>query len=119
LLTKLYDSSGVAIGGGFLIDGVYGFDSYSYFEETGFDVDNSPIMISNRQIFALADNLVRIPINTKSSPTSCVFKNGDIVGSQQYFNTAFTSNQIKYATIGGSLNFDNYKERVSYRWGCL
>ena len=109
---ELYNSSGVAINGGFLIDGVYGFDSYSYFEENSFDVDDSPIMISNRQIFALADNLVRIPINTKSDPTVIFLKNGDIVGSQQYFNTAFTSNQIKYATIGGSLNFDNYKERV-------
>jgi hypothetical protein len=107
-----YNSSGISIGSGFLIDGQYGFDSYSYFEENDFDVDDSPIMISNRQIFALADNLVRIPINTKSNPTVVFLKNGDIVGSQQYFNTAFTSNQIKYATIGGSLNFDNYKERV-------
>jgi hypothetical protein len=109
---ELYDSSGVSVGGGFLMDGVYGFDSYSYFEENGFDVDNSPLMISNRQIFALADNLVRIPINTKSSPTVIFLKEGKIVGSQQYANTAFTSNQIKYATIGGSYNFDNYKQRV-------
>jgi hypothetical protein len=107
-----YNSSGISIGSGFLISDQYGFDSYSYFEENDFDVDDSPIMISNRQIFALADNLVRIPINTKSNPTVVFLKNGDIVGSQQYFNTAFTSNQIKYATIGGSLNFDNYKERV-------
>ena len=109
---ELYNSSGVAIGGGFLIDGVYGFDSYSYFEENSFDVDNSPLMISNRQIFALADNLDRIPINTKSSPTVIFLKEGEIVGSQQYFNNAFTNNQIKYATIGGTYNFDNYKERV-------
>jgi hypothetical protein len=102
--------------GNFEADGDYGdqyaFDSYSYFEENNFDVDNSPLMISNRQIFALADNLVRIPINTKSSPTVTFLKEGKIVGSQQYTNTAFTSNQIKYATIGGTYNFDNYKERV-------
>ena len=109
---ELYNNIGVAIGGGFFIDGVFGFDSYSYFEENDFDVDDSPIMISNRQIFALADNLVRIPINTKSNPTVTFLKEGEIVGSQKYPNTAFTSNQIKYATIGGSLNFDNYKERV-------
>ena len=109
---ELYDSGGDFISGGFLIDGVYGFDSYSYFEENNFNVDNSPLMISNRQIFALADNLVRIPINTKSNPTVIFLKEGEIVGSQQYFNTAFANNQIKYATIGGSYNFDNYKERV-------
>jgi hypothetical protein len=109
---ELYNSSGVVIFADTIISDVYGFDSYSYFEENSFDVDNSPLMISNRQIFALADNLVRIPINTKSNPTVVFLKNGNIVGSQQYTNTAFANNQIKYATIGGTYNFDNYKERV-------
>jgi hypothetical protein len=109
---ELYDSVGAFVSGGALINGAYGFDSYSYFEDKSFDVDNSPLMISNRQIFALADNLVRIPINTKSNPTVVFLKNGNIVGSQQYTNTAFANNQIKYATIGGTYNFDNYKERV-------
>ena len=109
---ELYNSSGVAFYADTFISDVYGFDSYSYFEENSFDVDDSPIMISNRQIFALADNLVRIPINTKSNPTVTFLKEGEIVGSQKYSNTAFTSNQIKYATIGGSKNYDNYKERV-------
>jgi hypothetical protein len=107
----IYDSNG-EVGS----DGDYGehfaFDSYSYFEETGFDVDNSLIMISNRQIFALADNLVRIPINTKSKPTVIFLKDGEIVSSQQYNNSDFANNQIKYVTIGGTYNFDNYKERV-------
>ena len=107
-----FDSNGTQVGSGSLIDGEYGFDSYSYFEENSFDVDDSPIMISNREIFALADNLVRIPINTKSNPSVIFLKNGEIVGSQQYFNNAFTSGQIKYATIGGAYNFDNYKQRV-------
>ena len=108
----LYNSSGVPIYGGYLINGDFAFDGYSYFEENGFDVDDSPIMISNRKIFALADNLVRIPINTTSSPTVVFLKDGEIIYSQQYFDSAFVSGKIIYATIGGEYDFDNYKERV-------
>ena len=108
---QLYNSSDVIIGAGTLLND-YAFDSYSYFEETGFDVDNSPIMISNRNIFALADNLVRIPINTESSPTVVFLKDGGIVSTQNYSASGSVSGQIKYATIGGELNIDNYIERV-------
>ena len=107
-----YNSAGTPTDSGSFVSDEYAFDSYSYFEENDFDVDNSPLMISNRQIFALADNLVRIPINTKSSPVVTFLKNGEIVGSEQYSNGTVTTNQINYATIGGSFNFDNYKERV-------
>jgi len=107
-----YNSAGTPTDSGSFVSDEYAFDSYSYFEENDFDVDNSPLMISNRQIFALADNLVRIPINTKSSPVVTFLKNGEIVGSEQYSNGTVTTNQIKYATIGGSFSFDNYKERV-------
>ena len=108
---QLYNSSDVVIYAGTLLND-YAFDSYSYFEETGFDVDNSPIMISNRNIFALADNLVRIPINTESSPTVVFLKDGEIISTQNYSASGSVSGQIKYATIGGELNIDNYIERV-------
>lgn len=108
---QLYNSSDVIIYAGTLLND-YAFDSYSYFEETGFDVDNSSIMISNRNIFALADNLVRIPINTESSPTVVFLKDGEIVSTQNYSASGSVSGQIKYATIGGELNIDNYIERV-------
>ena len=112
-----YNSNDTLVLAAGLISDVYAFDSYSYFEETDFDVDDSPIMISNRNIFALADNLVRIPINTKSIPTVVFLKDGKIISSEQYFNPAFTNAQIKYVTIGGTFSFDNYKERVVYQGG--
>ena len=107
-----YNNSGVLSDSGTLINDEYAFDSYSYFEETGFDVDNSPIMISNREIFALADNRVRIPINTDSNPTVVFLNDGEIVSSTTYSDTAFASQKIKYATINGQINSDSYKERV-------
>ena len=113
---QLYNSSDVIIGAGILLND-YAFDSYSYFEETDFDVDNSPIMISNRKIFALADNLVRIPINTGSSPTVVFLKDGKIVSTKNYSASGSVSGQIKYVTIGGELDSDNYIERILSQGG--
>ena len=80
----------------------FAFDSYSYFEENGFDVEDNPVMISNRKIFALADNLVRLPINTKNNPTIVFLKDGEIVGSKSYNSSADTEDQIRYITLGWS-----------------
>lgn len=107
-----YNSSGTVSESGNLINGAFAFDSYSYFEETDFDVDDSSIMISNRNIFALADNLVRIPINVNSSPTVVFLKDGEIISTKKYLGSGATGSQIKYATIGGEVDSDNYKERI-------
>lgn len=90
----------------------FAFDSYSYFEEVDFDVEDNPVMISNREIFALADNLVRLPINTKNNPTIVFLKDGEIVGSTSYPSSTETEDQIKYITLNGQTNYDNYIDRV-------
>ena len=90
----------------------FAFDGYSYFEENGFDVEDNPLMISNRQIFALADNLVRVPINTKNNPTITFLKNGNIVGTYSYNSSADTEDQIRYITLGGQTNDDSYIDRI-------
>jgi len=109
---QLYDNMNPTPQEGTSLNDAFAFDSYSYFEEISFDVDTSPIMISNRQIFALADNLVRIPINIQGSPTVVFLKDGKIVSSQTYSSNPLADQRIKYATIGGSYNYDSYKERV-------
>lgn len=88
------------------------FDGYSYFEEPNFDVDDNISMISNRTIFALADNIFRVPVNTKTSPTVTFLKDGKIVGIQNYSSSTDTSTQIAYASPLGEVNYDSYKERV-------
>ena len=90
----------------------FAFDSYSYFEENRFDVEDNPLMISNRQIFALADNLVRVPINTKNNPTITFLKDGVVVGTYSYNSSPDTEDQIKYITLGGTTDSDSYIDRI-------
>lgn len=94
------------------IETSFAFDGYSYFEENGFDVEDNPLMISNREIFALADNLVRVPINTKNNPTITFLKNGNVVNSFSYTSSADTEDQIRYITLGGQTDDDSYIDRI-------
>ncbi len=88
------------------------FDSYSYFEESDFNVEDNSVMISNRKIFALEDNLVRIPVNTKNNPTVTFIKNNNQIASYSYTESTNTYTQIQYVTVNGVTYYDNYKERV-------
>ena len=89
------------------------FDGYSYFEEGTLPLDYISLFISNRELFVLADNLFRIPINTNTNPTIIFIKDNDVVYSQTLAATTESSTQIEYISImGDSTNWDNYKERV-------
>ena len=107
---RAYESDGTEIGDD--VETSFAFDGYSYFEENGFDVEDNPLMISNRQIFALADNLVRVPINTRRNPTITFLKNGNVVNSFSYTSSTDTEDQIKYITLGGQTDDDSYIERI-------
>jgi len=91
---------------------LFAFDSYSYFEDSFFNVEANPLMISNRQIFSLADNLVRVPINTKNNPTITFLKNGSVVNSFSYITSTDTEDQIRYITLGGQTDDDSYIDRI-------
>jgi len=91
---------------------IISFDSYSYFEENDFNVDTSSVMITNRQIFGLSDNLVRIPVNVLKDPVVTFYKNGVVVGTQSYTNSNNSANKIKYVTVNGEVNFENYIDRI-------
>jgi hypothetical protein len=95
-------------------DRLFAFDSYSYFEEQNFNLDNISTLISNRTIYNLADNAARIPVHTKNNPTVYFYKNGELIGTYQYFeNTENVNNQIVYVTQDGDgIDVDNYRERV-------
>ena len=95
------------------------FDSYSYFEEPTFNLENNPLLISNRTIFCLADNYVRIPIQTKNNPNVTFFKNGDVVSSFSFTESLLTSEKIKYVTVNGNVNFSSYADRVFTDGGIL
>lgn len=97
----------------------FAFDSYSYFEEPTFNVEINPLLISNRTIFCLADNYVRIPIQTKNNPDVTFLKNGDIVSSFSFTESLLTSEKIKYVTVNGMVNFSSYADRVFTDGGIL
>ena len=88
------------------------YDGYSYFEETNFNIDNNPLLISNREVFVLDDNLLRIPINTKNNPTVTFYLNNKILSAQSFTSSLLSSEQIKYTTLNGQVNYTTYKERV-------
>jgi hypothetical protein len=89
------------------------FDSYSYFEEPLFDINDTSLMITNREVFPLADNAFRIPIYTGLAPTLTFFKNNEEISTQTFSSTTNSTTQIKYVSIyGTSVTYDTYAERV-------
>jgi len=114
-----YNSSDVLSDSGTILNDVFAFDSYSYFEENGFDVDDKSLMISNKIIFALADNSVRIPVNTSKQPTVTFLKNGNIQNTVSYPSYSGTSKQIVYANVNNSLSYESYIDRVLESDGIL
>ena len=89
-------------------------DSYSYFQENeSFNIANKSLLMSNREMFVLADNVFRIPIHTLNNPTVIFIKDGKIVSSQTLSSTTESSTQIKYISIDGITgNYDSFKSRV-------
>ena len=90
------------------------FDSYSYFEEPFFSLNNYPVLITNKEIFALEDNVFRIPIHTINNPTVTFYLNNEIISTQTFASSIQSSEQIKYVSIyGDSVNWDTFQERVT------
>jgi len=112
-IIKVYNSSDVLLN---TIDYTTqsAFDSYSYFEENeSFNLDYKSLLITNREMFVLADNVFRIPVNTINSPTVLFLKNGEVVSTQILSSSTESSNQIKYISVdGGAGNYDSFKSRV-------
>lgn len=90
------------------------FDSYSYFEEgESFNIGLKSLLMSNKEMFVLADNVFRIPIHTLNNPTILFLKDGQVVSSQTLSGTTESSTQVKYISIDGITgNYDSFKSRV-------
>mgnify|MGYP003630600332 FL=1 len=89
------------------------FDGYSYFEEPTYNLENESILVSNRELFVLDDNIFRIPINTNNNPRITFFLDNEIVSTQLFNSSLFTTEQIKYVSIYGfDINYDTFQERV-------
>jgi len=110
---RVYDSSDILLSTT-TTTVVSAFDSYSYFEErSSFNISNKSLLISNREMFVLADDIFRIPIHTINNPTIIFLKDGNAVFSQTLASSLESEEQVKYISINGSnSNYDSYKSRV-------
>ena len=95
------------------------FDSYSYFQESSFDVSGTPLLISNREIFSLDDNLFRLPINTVNNPVAKFYLNNVLLATHSFFSDTDSTSQIAYVSLNGEVDYSTYKERVTYGGGTL
>jgi len=108
---KAYNSSGTLLSTS--VQTNFAFDSYSYFEEQNFDLDNVSTLITNRTIYNLADNVARIPVHTKNNPFIYFYRNGELIKTLNYTEDPDdTEQQIVYVSQVGELSDDNYRERV-------
>ena len=89
------------------------FDSYSYFQESSFNVSGTPLLISNREIFSLDDNFFRLPIYTVNNPVVSFYLNNVLLFSEIFVVDTDSTGQIVYVSINGEVDYTTYKERVT------
>lgn len=112
-IRTVYNSSNTVIGT-FTSNAMSALDSYSYFEEgESFNIGLKSLLMSNREMFVLADNVFRIPIHTLNSPTVVFLKDGNVVSSQTITSSTLSAEQVKYISVDGTTgNYDSFKSRV-------
>jgi hypothetical protein len=91
------------------------FDGYSYFEEGSVNsFDDKNLLITNREVFALDDNVYRIPVYIGTDVNIAFIRDGEIVGT--YVNTdnsLDTTEQISHITLNGTSEYDSFRARVA------
>ena len=87
-----------------------GLESFSYFEEPNFEVSNQSAMISNKVIYHLKNEPLRIPIYTGLNPTLNFLKNNEIVKTISLTSSTLSNSQVKYPSI--SIASEEYEARV-------
>ena len=89
-------------------------DGYSYFEEGSFySYTGKNLLMSNREVFALDDNIYRIPLYIGEEVNIAFLRNGEIVGT--YTNaggSVLTTEQIAHISINGISAYDSFKSRI-------
>lgn len=116
-LTQALNSTGTVITGSAFTN--LCLDSYSYFEEPSFNIQNKTILFSNRVIYALADNLFRLPIHSYNNPSLVFFKDGKVIDQRSYTRNNSSGQQVYYVSLGGigNIQTDTFAERVVFDGG--
>ena len=108
-----FDGNGVQLSQSITTD--LAIDGYSYFEEGNVNSFNGKnLLMTNREVFALDDNVYRIPVYIGTDINIAFLRDGEIVGS--YINTdnsLSTSNQVSHITLNGTSEYDSFRARVA------
>ena len=108
-----FDGNGVQLSQSITTD--LAIDGYSYFEEGRVNSFNGKnLLMTNREVFALDDNVYRIPVYIGTDINIAFLRDGEIVGS--YINTdnsLSTSNQVSHITLNGTSEYDSFRARVA------
>lgn len=87
-------------------------DGYSYFEEGLIDSISKNTLISNRDVFALDDNIYRIPLYTGTSVNIAFLLNGEIVNTYTSYGSIESEEQVKHISINDLSEYDSFISRI-------
>lgn len=95
------------------------FDGYGYFEDNINPELSRGYLQSNKTIFRLDDQNVRVPVFTEDTNSVTYFYKGVEKRTDLISTSTNTNGQIDYITVSGSDNTDTYQQRVLADGGTL
>ena len=99
-------------------NGFVGLDGYGYFEQGANPTLSTNLLQSNRTIFALDDNLFRVPVFVQGTNSVSLLYKGEVKTNIDLTSASVdeTSEQIRYisanSTNSGDVDYDSFVERV-------
>tara|TARA_R110001632_G_scaffold92768_1_gene198031 strand:+ start:1392 stop:2573 length:1182 start_codon:yes stop_codon:yes gene_type:complete len=99
-------------------NGFVGLDGYGYFEQGANPTLSTNLLQSNRTIFALDDNLFRVPVFVQGTNSVSLLYKGEVKTEIDLTSASVdeTSEQIRYisanSTNSGDIDYDSFVERV-------
>ena len=99
-------------------NGFVGLDGYGYFEQGANPALSTTLLQSNKTIFALDDNLFRVPVFVQGTNSVSLLYKGEVKSIIDLTSASVdeTSEQIRYisanSTNSGDVDYDSFVERV-------
>lgn len=95
------------------------FDGYGYFEEGVNPKLEQGLLQSNKTVFRLNDQDIKIPVDTNTATSIAFYYNGELKKSESVSTSTNTNAQIKYLSVSGSTESTDFKQRVLLDGGTL
>ena len=95
------------------------FDGYGYFEEGVNPKLEQGLLQSNKTVFRLNDQDIKIPVDTNTATSIAFYYNGELKKSESVSTSTNTNAQIKYLSVSGSTESTDFKQRILLDGGTL